>query len=80
MKTRYKNFEELKELLQQGYGFEVQFTKQEEHRTRFSNEVTFIDVWNSKNGITLGVYNPDTKHLVFSKPEKLEDVERALFG
>lgn len=79
-KTRYKDFQELKELLTKGYGFEVQFEKRQEHKTRFSNEVTFIDVWSSKKGITLGVYNPDTKQITFSKPESLEEAERAIVG
>lgn len=45
--------------------------------TRFRNGMRFIDVWNGRKGITIGVYEPKTQKCWFKRkvtPILLEDI------
>lgn len=61
----------------ENYGMEVQLENEKEHRTRFRGLNTFIDVWFSKRGITVGVYNQESKSSEYYRRlslNKLEDI------
>jgi len=51
------------------YGFVVAFENLKEYRTRFRKEEGggFIDVWQGRKGMTVGVYKAETKRMWYSK-------------
>jgi hypothetical protein len=57
---------EIQDLLE-AYGFSVDFKDDSQNKIRFQNEETFIDVWDGKKGITIGVYNPETKMVRYER-------------
>ena len=63
------------------YSMEVQAEEPEQNKVRFSGRGTFIDVWRTRKGITLGVYNPEVKACYYRRnmsAEKIEDILLAL--
>lgn len=59
------------------YNFELQFRRPEECKTRFRGNGTFIDLWEGRRGVTVGVYDPTTSSMRYVyrvSPGKLEDV------
>lgn len=64
--------------LVEAYGFEFEFEKPNEKKMRFQGRGTFIDIWCSKRGTTLGIYNPKTKGFNFRKKLTLLDLENVL--
>ena len=59
------------------YGFEVAKDVPDQFMMRFQGETTFIDVWKSRKGTTLGIYNPKTARMWYERnvtPEKIEDI------
>jgi hypothetical protein len=71
-------FGQISRLMTGGYSFEIQFKNTQERKTRFSNEQTFIDVWDGKRGFTFGIYNPRTHQMFYQRPRTIEQVERIL--
>lgn len=61
------------------YGFEPQYEKPEQYLTRFQGEGTFIDIWNGRKGITMGVYDSVRKYMRFYKKCSLENIEDILY-
>lgn len=62
----------IKELLL-SYGYQIILEESSQRKTRFSNEERFIDVWESRKGITVGIYNPETKRVGYHR--KITNVE-----
>lgn len=69
--------EDIKNLLF-GYGYEIEFEDQSQNKLRFSNEERFIDVWDGKKGITVGIYNPETKQVGYHRRVRDIDLERLI--
>ncbi len=53
--------------LASAYGFELAIERPEEKKMRLQGEHTFIDVWSSFKGTTVGVYEPKTKRMWYKK-------------
>lgn len=60
------------------YGYELEFEQPEQYKTRYENENGFIDIWNGKKRITIGIYNPETKMLSYHRNPSLELIEREI--
>ena len=62
--------------LMSAYNFELQDDDVKQCRMRFRNHTSFIDIWNGQQGMTIGVYNPETKKMWYRRRmdmSKLED-------
>lgn len=68
---------EMVELIE-AYGFERRFARREENKIRFDNDNTFIDVWNGKKRVTIGIYNPNTTTMSYKYCQNLEEIESCL--
>lgn len=64
--------------LVEAYGFDIKFHKPQEKKMRFQGHGTFIDIWCSKRGTTLGIYNPETSKMGFRKKLSMLDLENEL--
>lgn len=64
--------------LMSAYGFSEEFHDDEQSKTRYRSEDTFLDLWQGKKGTTVGVYNRQTKAMWFERPFDLEDLEHVL--
>lgn len=59
------------------YSMEVQLERPQEAKIRFAGMGTFIDVWNGKKGLTLGVYHRKAGAMEYfrrAKTSKIEDI------
>jgi len=59
------------------YGFEIQFERPEECKVRYQGHGTFIDLWDSRKGLTAGVYDRKRSSMSFQKrltPVRLEEI------
>jgi hypothetical protein len=61
--------------LLEDYGFSIDFEDPAQHKIRFQNDETFIDVWDGKKGITVGIYNPETKMMRYERRMNANKVE-----
>lgn len=64
--------------LLKAYGFGIDFTDTKQKKVRLQNEETFIDVWDSKKGITVGLYNPRTKTVKYERRVNCEVLEKLI--
>lgn len=60
------------------YGFTPDFHDDEQKKTRYQGEDTFMDIWEGKRGMTIGAYRKSTKSMTYEYPFRLEDVEKLL--
>lgn len=60
------------------YGFTMAFERPEEHKTRYQGEHTFIDLWLTHRGVTMGIYNPRSKSVRYVRPRSPEQFEQAI--
>lgn len=63
------------------YGFVVQFTRPDECKVRYQPEEsrdTFIDIWNGKRGMTVGVYFRRSSTMRYWRGMTLERLEDLL--
>lgn len=70
-------FKEITPLIE-AYGFEIKFHKPQEKKMRFQGCGTFLDIWCSKRGTTLGVYNPKSHTVGFKKKLTMLGLENEL--
>ena len=59
------------------YGFSVQAEDREQRKIRFASRKTFMDIWDGKKGITIGVYNPATGRMRYERrvgEERIEEI------
>ncbi len=66
--------DEIVELIN-GFGYEFDF-EDRQGKKRYSKENGFLDLWHGKKGITIGVYNSNTKHMVFKRRPTLSEIEQ----
>jgi len=66
--------------LMAAYGMELQFERQMEQKRRFRGLGTFIDVWQGRKGITLGVYDNKKSAMYFQYRLTLEQIENLLLN
>lgn len=60
-------------------GYEVQFTRIHERKTRFRNDYTFFDCWyGRKRQITVGMFNPKTGKTRYHYPDNLSELEKLI--
>lgn len=64
------------------YGFEVQEEDKLNKRTRFRDDETFVDVWETHKGVSMGIYSPVTKKISYpvKRAKRLGDIEDALIA
>ena len=48
-------------------GYELEFEDINQKKKRFSSDIGFVDLWNGKRGIVVGIYNTETKHVDYFK-------------
>lgn len=60
------------------YCFQKEYERPEEHKTRFQGEHTFIDMWVTRRGTTLGIYMPKVKRMKYVRPRTIEQFEEAV--
>lgn len=60
------------------YGMTVKLERPQEKKIRFAGNGTFVDVWDSKKGVTLGVYNPDAQACFYKRNMTLFKIEDEL--
>lgn len=68
---------EVIELLE-GFGFSIDFEDEKQNKVRLQSEDTFIDVWNSRKGITVGLYNTETKNMKYARRVNCEILEKLI--
>lgn len=71
--------EEIEGLLS-AYGFSIDIEDPENKRIRFRGDDTFLDVWVTGKGVTVGVFNPHAKKMSYPvhRTWNLERIEDAL--
>ena len=57
------------------YGYEFDFEDVGQRKKRYASEQGFIDVWNGKKGITVGVYIPEAQTVKYVRRPTLEQME-----
>lgn len=60
------------------YGYEEEFSDRVQCLTRYQGEHTFIDIWDGRKGVTVGVYDPEKKSMWYERKCSLEDLEEIL--
>lgn len=61
------------------YGFKHQFTREKEHKMRFQKDTGgFIDLWITRRGMTMGIYNTHTKGMRYVRNLNLDSLEDEL--
>jgi hypothetical protein len=69
---------EIKELIE-ALGYEFESEDKLQRKTRYRSEDGFIDVWQNKKGrITVGIYNPKTKQIYYSRDRNLIEIEKKI--
>lgn len=76
MRTNNTDISELLSAL----GYEIQLVDDLNKRIRYAGETNFVDIWNGKKGITVGIYNPKTDRMKYIKNCNLEAIEEAICG
>lgn len=71
---------ELKEVksIMSAYGFQPSFDPGTLKNFRFQGESTFIDLWDTKRGLTLGIYVPHLKRMRYVRPKSMGELEDQL--
>ena len=59
-------------------GWTLDFENHGERKSRWDTEDTFIDLWDGKRGITLGVYDPDSKRMLYHRRVTAMTIEQYL--
>lgn len=60
------------------YGYKFDFEDFDQCKRRYTSETGFIDLWNGKRGITIGIYNPATRFVKYIRMPSLEEIEKVL--
>mgnify|MGYP006921436391 CR=1 FL=1 len=60
------------------FGYELEFSDKEQNKERYSNDNGFIDLWEGKKGVTIGIYNPETKQICYKRKPTVDWVEKHL--
>ena len=69
--------EDLLELIK-AYGYVFDFGDKNQNKVRYASENGFIDIWDGRKGITIGVYNPNTKQIMYERKPTLLEVEKLI--
>lgn len=63
------------------YGFRHQFTREKEHKMRFQKDTGgFIDLWITRKGMTIGIYNPLSKGMRYVRNSNIDVLETELIN
>lgn len=68
--------------LMSAYGFVLEFEEKHEHKMRFGKDDRngFIDIWQGKKGMTIGVYNPESRSMFYRRNGNISLLEKELIN
>lgn len=69
--------EEIAELLS-AYGYEIKSMDINQNKTRYTCETGFIDIWDGRKGMTVGIYDPNSKQILFERRCSITGIEEML--
>jgi hypothetical protein len=62
----------------EAYGFEKEHVFKQQWLVRFRKGNQFVDLWEGRKGLTVGVYNPRTQRVWFERQLTHEKIENIL--
>lgn len=76
---KFTNLQQVIELLE-AYGYSIQEVDEGQKKTRMSSEKGFLDIWNGRKGIILGIQIKGRLSLLFHRVHSLVGIEECLMG